>query len=31
MPIMDGFQATSILKERYPRLLILGCTANTFE
>ena len=31
MPVMDGLQATKLIKEHYPELPIVALTANAFD
>ena len=31
MPVMDGLEATRIIKERHPELPVVALTANVFE
>lgn len=31
MPVMDGLQATRIIKEKHPELPVVALTANAFE
>jgi CheY-like chemotaxis protein len=31
MPVMDGFEATTLIKEKYPSLPIIALTANVFD
>ena len=31
MPVINGWDATKILKEKYPNIYIIACTANAFD